>query len=700
MSGNVSFSNGHHSVGCRHAQARRTALRKALTVTNIAAPPERPKAVATKYPPLDHTVELPTHAPEDIVYDAIVVGAGVGGLTAAAQMVAKGAKVLVLEKYLVPGGSAAHFKRQGFTFDVGSSMMFGFGSQGTTNLITKALQAVGKQLETIPDPTQVKYHMPKTPGHPQGLKVQVRRDFDDFVRELSSKFPHEADGIEQFYKHCWRIFSSLNTLELKSLEEPMYLMQQFFRHPGACLTLAVDVASDTGSVACRYIKDPDLLHLIDIECFVFSTVPASLTPMINAGMVLSDRFYGGVNYPVGGVSKIPETLAEGILEKGGHIVYKANVRKIITDKPLPEQRGGYGRVQPDGVRAAGVKLADGREFRARTVISNATRWDTFGRMIEDDRLPESEKLFRERYKKSPSFFTIHMGVDASIVPEGTDVHHIVLEDWNKMEDAHGTLFVSMPSILDPGLAPPGKHVVHAFTPDWIDAWQHLPAEEYERKKVEVADALIERLEAKVLPGLKQATCLREIGTPRTHRRYLGREDGTYGPIPSRKIQGMVGMPLNRTAIQGLYCVGDSTFPGQGVNAVAMSGIGCAHRVMCDLGIMAAMPRVVDDAFVSTMQYFRDRDEAGAGELRMEQLCDYVHMSASSCCAVCTDQAAQVGKDGWSVELFRRTKLIVLFGLAGHMHLDVAYPAPINLYSCVSAATPQSEPGTAHIAQLS
>jgi len=70
---------------------------------------------------------------------------------------------------------------------------------------------------------------------------------------------------------------------------------------------------------------------------------------------------------------------------------------------------------------------------------------------------------------------------------------------------------------------------------------------------------------------------------------------------------------------------------------------------------------------------------------MEQLCDYVHMSASSCCAVCTDQAAQVGKDGWSVELFRRTKLIVLFGLAGHMHLDVAYPAPINLYSCVSAA---------------
>jgi prolycopene isomerase len=76
----------------------------------------------------------------------------------------------------------------------------------------------------------------------------------------------------------------------------------------------------------------------------------------------------------------------------------------------------------------------------------------------------------------------------------------------------------------------------------------------------------------------------EVGTARTHRRFLGRVDGSYGPIPQRKLLGLLGMPFNRTSVPGLYCVGDSTFPGQGLNAVAFSGFACAHRVAVDLGI--------------------------------------------------------------------------------------------------------------------
>jgi prolycopene isomerase len=66
---------------------------------------------------------------EDVLYDAVIVGSGMGGLVTATQLAAKGAKVLLLEKYIVPGGSAAFFEREGYTFDVGSSMMFGFGDQ-------------------------------------------------------------------------------------------------------------------------------------------------------------------------------------------------------------------------------------------------------------------------------------------------------------------------------------------------------------------------------------------------------------------------------------------------------------------------------------------------------------------------------------------------------------------------------------------
>lgn len=91
-------------------------------------------------------------------FDAIIIGSGIGGLVTATQLAAKGAKVVVLERYIIPGGSAGYFERQGYRFDVGASMIFGFGQQGTTNLLTRALAAVGESIETIPDRVQIHYH--------------------------------------------------------------------------------------------------------------------------------------------------------------------------------------------------------------------------------------------------------------------------------------------------------------------------------------------------------------------------------------------------------------------------------------------------------------------------------------------------------------------------------------------------------------
>jgi prolycopene isomerase len=152
-----------------------------------------------------------------------------------------------------------------------------------------------------------------------------------------------------------------------------------------------------------------------------------------------------------------------------------------------------------------------------------------------------------------------------------------------MEDEQGTIFVSIPTLLDPSLAPADHHFIHAFTPSWLTAWQGLSPQQYQAKKEADGDRLIERLE-KIFPGLSAGLDYQEVGTPRTHRRFLGRQDGTYGPIPRHKLWGLLGMPFNRTAVPGLYCVGDSTFPGQGLNAVAFSGFACGHRIAVDLGL--------------------------------------------------------------------------------------------------------------------
>ncbi|KAG5063696.1 hypothetical protein JHK85_004879 [Glycine max] len=715
-------------------------------------------------------------------FDAIVIGSGIGGLVAGTQLAVKGARVLVLEKYVIPGGSSGFYQRDGYTFDVGSSVMFGFSDKGNLNLITQALEAVGCRMQVVPDPTTVHFHLPNN------LSVRVHKEYDKFIEELTSYFPHEKEGILKFYGECWKIFNALNSLELKSLEEPLYLFGQFFRRPLECLTLAYYLPQNAGAIARKYIQDPQLLSFIDAEptkfrsgngccspvnkarpkaegggsslmlvgdvsrivylnfscrkralhgvavvvvdaerqegsalvakyaqqwactdvfvqgtlvnivaeansegglvdamkhieiehelhvlerrhmwacaeelwvatlaqrslvdgdsshsrsskkgmgsggqtvdtgvagtvppkkkrgvwrhlqqqlleqssveviggrttsreCFIVSTVNALQTPMINAAMVLCDRHFGGINYPLGGVGGIAKSLAKGLVDQGSEIVYKANVTSIIIEQG----------------KAVGVRLSNGREFFAKTIISNATRWDTFGKLLKGVPLPKEEENFQKVYVKAPSFLSIHMGVKAEVLPPDTDCHHFVLEsNWSKLEEPYGSIFLSIPTVLDSSLAPEGRHILHIFTTSSMEDWEGLSRVEYEAKKQLVADEITSRLENKLFPGLRSSIDFMEVGTPKTHRRYLARDEGTYGPMPRRIPKGLLGMPFNTTGIDGLYCVGDSCFPGQGVIAVAFSGVMCAHRVAADIGLEKKSP-VLDSMLLRLLGWLR------------------------------------------------------------------------------------------------
>ncbi|MFY9250767.1 MAG: carotenoid isomerase, partial [Vulcanococcus sp.] len=421
-------------------------------------------------------------------WDVIVIGSGIGGLVTASQLAAKGAKTLVLERYLIPGGSGGSFRREGYTFDVGASMIFGFGEKGHTNLLTRALGDVGQHCETVPDPAQLEYHLPG------GLNVAVDRDYEAFIARLTGLFPHEAKGIRAFYDTCWQVFNCLDAMPLLSLEDPAYLAKVFFKAPLACLGLARWLPFNVGDVARQHIKDEQLLKLIDMECFCWSVMPADLTPMINAGMVFSDRHAGGINYPKGGVGVIAEKLVAGLESHGGAIRYKARVTEVLIENG----------------QAVGVKLADGETIHARRVVSNATRWDTFAGegsvrqpLVDAAHTPKAERTWRRRYKPSPSFLSLHLGVDASVIPEGFHCHHLLLEDWAAMEDEQGVIFVSIPTLLDPSLAPEGRHIVHTFTPSDIQAWKDLSPSAYKAKKSADAARLVQRLEA-ILPGLAGA----------------------------------------------------------------------------------------------------------------------------------------------------------------------------------------------------
>ena len=110
------------------------------------------------------------------------------------------------------------------------------------------------------------------------------------------------------------------------------------------------------------------------------------------------------------------------------------------------------------------------------------------------------------------------------------------------------------------------------------------AEKMARKAIQlIGQDLIEKI-SKIIPNLDQNIDHKEIGTPKTHRKFLGRFEGSYGPIPNKKLLGLLPMPFNTTKIKNLYCVGDSCFPGQGLNAVAFSGYACSHKIGAKLKI--------------------------------------------------------------------------------------------------------------------
>ncbi|NTV67861.1 MAG: FAD-dependent oxidoreductase [Chlorobaculum sp.] len=492
--------------------------------------------------------------------DVIVIGAGIGGLTAAALLQERGFSTIVFEKNKFPGGSCSSFQKGGYTFDAGASVFYGFcddDSRGTLNLHTRIFRKLGVEVKTIADPVQIHYHLPA------GFEVPAWRYRERFLEALSRRFPHEREGIRKFYDELESVYEILNSLPAGSLEDVMHLGIVGARHPLKAMSLGVKTLFSMGKTARRYISDPELLRFIDLESYSWSVQDAISTPLVNAGICLADRHQGGINYPVGGSGAIPSALVKGIEKFGGSVRFRSEVAKVIVENG----------------EAVGVRLSDGTEVMAKAVVSNGTIWDTFSNLVDDPRL----KIPEDRFIKAPSWFQVWLGVDASIVPPGFHMHHIIVDDWSKYDQLGGTIYFSAPTLLDPSLAPPGKHALHLFVTAETTQWEEYDyrGEEYKSAKEAFARTLIASVE-RLLPGVQSAVELMITATPQSHVRYLNRRDGSYGPL-LKPGQNILLKPQNRTPVKNLFAAGDSTFPGQGVIAVTYSGVSCASYIARKLG---------------------------------------------------------------------------------------------------------------------
>ncbi|MDP6978049.1 MAG: NAD(P)/FAD-dependent oxidoreductase [Myxococcota bacterium] len=455
----------------------------------------------------------------DAETDVVVIGSGIGGLTCAALLAKNGLAVTVCESHVTPGGAAHGFERDGFHFESGPSFFTGLSAENSANPMSMVLAQLDERVESV---AYDRWHF----HFPEGLFVT-------------------GSNEERFHRELARFVSPEAMKEWLRFEEVM-------KQP-----LAPDQTHQPfSSVVDEMLSDSFLRRLCDFDAFSLSGMDAGGTPLAEMNFMFKERFQSTVDYPIGGSQAIVDALVRGLEKNGGVLLLGAHVDEVIVEEG----------------RAAGVKLRRGGSLRTRrAVVSNATVWDTQD-LFPPGALPAAWCEASAQAPQCESILHLHLGIDASGLPEDLPIHHVVLNSWD-VTAPQNMCNISIPSTLDPSLAPKGHHVVHAYTAgnEPYEVWQglHHKSDAYIALKNERAEVLWRAME-KIIPDVRERARLALIGTPLTHERFLRRKRGTYGAA-YRADLGQA-FPGPATPLDGFYCCGDSNMPGVGVPAVAVSGM--------------------------------------------------------------------------------------------------------------------------------
>ena len=485
----------------------------------------------------------------------IVIGAGIGGLTAAALLQQRGYQVTVLEAQNYPGGCASTFTHKGFRFDSGATVIGGFQEHGPHHI-------VGQRLNLD---WPVRLHEPAWVTHLPDRSIALTSDNANVL----ACFP----GTQGF----WRQQASLASLgwEMSAHglpwppsdpHEAVQLvkvgLQQFPQIVRALPFAFMNVHQWLRLHGLH--KNRELIRFLDAQLLISAQTTSKKANALYAATAL-DLARQGVFHVEGGIGSIAETLIKRLENLGGEIRYRHVVEQIVVENQVAKSiRYKIGR------RTKTIE-----EMATDIVVANLTPWNL--QRLLGDQAPTA--LIRENRKRRNGWgaFVLHIGLDANGIPKDFPDHHQIITEPHGSLGETRSIFLSISPTWDPGRAPLGQRAMTVTTHTEVTQWWQLldrDPDAYEAKKARYTKSMIDSID-KILPGFRDNITLTLAGTPLTYQYYTMRHLGMVGGFPQTSLLKARGP---RTGIANLRLVGDSIFPGQSTAAVSLG----AMRVVDDL----------------------------------------------------------------------------------------------------------------------
>ena len=476
----------------------------------------------------------------------IVVGAGIGGLTAAALLAKRGYEVVVYDLALVAGGCASTFKRRGFIFDVGATQVAGLESGGIHDRIFRELNIEIPEA-TYCDPA-CSVFLPN-----EHEPINVWRDRNQWKLERQKQFPNSEpfwDFLEDLFWRSWRFQSRDPILPPRNIWDAWQLVKALRIDTLATVPYTFSTVGD----ALRgfgLASDKRLRTFLDLQLKLYSQVNAEETALLYAATALAvSQAPLGLFHLKGSMQVLSDRLIESIERDGGKILMQHEVIAIAD-------QGKSKRVKVKNLRTREDcwDIAD-------HVVANMTV-NNFVKLL-GDQVPKGYADRVANLKPASVAFVVYLGVDRAAIPDNCPPHLQFLETG----DQPHSLFVSVSKEGD-GRAPLGSATIIAS--EFTDAAVWYGDDDYQLLKQKFTERAIAQLSEYF--HLNEQTIIHvEAATPQTFARYTGRDRGIVGGVGMRvSTFGLFGF-ANRTPLKNIWLVGDSTHPGEGTAGVSYSAM--------------------------------------------------------------------------------------------------------------------------------